>query len=107
MPTEALFGKGHWTREIDELVEASLPFHVKNLPIKKTEILLQALLWQLDRFVPYDAIIELLWGDDPDGGPLYAKNIVAVMIHRLRKRGYNIETWAGIGVRMRSYDKAE
>ncbi len=93
---------GHWTQEIDRIAKAGRPLRVRKLPTTHPRILLQALLWQLDRFIPYDAIIDLLWGDDPDGGPLNAQNVIAVMVHRLRQQGHKIETWHGIGLRMRS-----
>lgn len=97
---------GHWTQEIDQ-IKKSQPRNrlgVKHIYFKKKDVLRQALLWQLDRFVPYKAIEDLLWGHQEDGGPLYAHHVIAVMIHYLRKQGYNIETWSGIGVRMRPRD---
>ena len=84
------------------MVEAEKPFRVCKLPSTHPQILYQALLWQLDRFIPYDAAIDLLWGNDPDGGPLHAKNVLAIIVHRLRKQGYKIETWSGVGLRMKS-----
>lgn len=37
------------------------------------------------KFVSRERIILHLWGDDPDGPPLSADNIVSVMIYRLRE----------------------
>ena len=65
------------------------------------DVLRQALLWQLDRFVPYEALIDVLWGGRPDGGPLYARGGIRRHVHFLRKRGDVIENWHGVGVRMR------
>ncbi len=91
---------GHWTQKINDLLAE--PLKVDKLPTKHPQVLLQALLWQLDRFISYDAIVDLLWGNDPDGGPLCAKNIIAVTIHRLRQEGHKIETEHGFGIRLRS-----
>ena len=75
---------------------------VKHLPVRKKDILRQALLWQLDRFVPYGAIEDLLWGDRDDGGPLYTHNLICIYVMGLRQEGCVIETWSGVGLRMRS-----
>lgn len=80
------------------------PLGVKHLPVRKADILRQALLWQCDRFVPYPAVIDLLWGDQADGGPLYAIPIIHQYVLKLRQEGHVIETWWGIGIRMRSHD---
>lgn len=32
-----------------------------------------------------ERIMSKLWGGDPDGGPMYAENIVAVHLHRIRQ----------------------
>lgn len=39
-----------------------------------------------------DAIVDRLYGDREDGGPVTAENVVAVMVHKLRKAGHPIET---------------
>ena len=77
---------------------------VRHFPVKKGDILRQALLWQLDRFVPYEAIEDLLWGDREDGGPLCVSGVMHQMVLKLRRKGHTIETWSGIGIRMRSRD---
>jgi len=50
----------------------------------------------------YDVLIEALWGDDEDGGPLSPVNVLTVTIHRLRKKtaclGISIETIWGRGL---------
>lgn len=74
---------------------------VRHLPVRKADILRQALLWQLDRFIFYGALIELLWGDDPEGGPLSARNSIHQYVLKLRQKGYVIEIWWGLGIRMR------
>ena len=94
----------HWAQENDYIVRAGRPLKTRNLPTLSRYILLQALLWQLDRFVPYDAVIDVVWGNNPDGGPLYAKSVISIMVFRLRQEGHNIETWTGIGLRLRPRD---
>ncbi len=67
----------------------------------KIGILRQALLWQLERFIPWEAIEDLLWGMDESGGPYNIRGNIHVYILHLRKRGYNIEIWNKVGVRMK------
>lgn len=47
--------------------------------------------------VSSDTIISAIWGDDPEGGPLSADNLIKVMTCRLRKKGFNIVTRYGFG----------
>lgn len=35
---------------------------------------------------PYEAIIDVLWGDDPDGGPMNTRMNIQVYAARLRTR---------------------
>lgn len=42
-------------------------------------------------------IIEHLWGDDPDGGPEFARNCVELGVWRLRKKGVPIVNHHGRG----------
>jgi hypothetical protein len=44
--------------------------------------------------------IEALWGEDGNGGPLYAQHILAIYVARLRKAGHSIENCRGAGYRM-------
>ncbi len=71
------------------------------------DILCQALFWQLGRFVPYEAIEDLLWGDDEDGGPLCAHNIINQYVLALRNEGNVIENWPRRGLVMISRIAAE
>ena len=73
----------------------------KRLVDTKKGMLRQALLWQLERFVPWEALEDLLWGDDKDGGPYNTRGNIHIHIMRLRDEGYNIEVWNKVGVRMR------
>ncbi len=78
------------------------PLGLKHLPILKRDILRQALLWQLDRFIFYEAAVDLLWGNDEDGGPLGAYIVIHQYVLQLRREGCQIEIWKGVGLRMRS-----
>ena len=89
-------------KEIDYLVRKGRPCGIRRLPTILKDVLRQALLWQLGHFVPYEAIEELLWGGDSEGGPLGAHFVILQLVYRLRQDGCVIETWRGIGVRMRS-----
>jgi hypothetical protein len=35
-------------------------------------------------------LVEYIYGDDPDGGPLWAPTIITATVHRLRKSGHKI-----------------
>ncbi len=61
----------------------------------------QALMWHLDRWVHRDALVDVIWGDQEDGGPLMAYNVLAINIMRLRREGYVIESRWGHGWRLR------
>ena len=76
---------------------------VRHLPVKKRDILRQALLWQLGHFIPYRAIEDLLWGDCEDGGPFRTRTLIHILVMELRRKGDVIETWNGLGLRMRSH----
>jgi hypothetical protein len=38
----------------------------------------------------WNELVEYIYGDDPDGGPLWAPRTITVAVHRLRKRGHKI-----------------
>lgn len=44
-----------------------------------------ALRWNEGRLVSYGALIDVAWGDDPEGGPLHARETLAVLVDRLRR----------------------
>jgi len=50
-------------------------------------------------FVTHADAIEALWGKHENGGPLYAQHILAIYVSRLRRSGYVIENYRGIGYR--------
>ena len=35
-------------------------------------------------------LVEYIYGDDPNGGPLWAPTMITVTVHRLRKSGHKI-----------------
>ena len=69
-------------------------------------VLLNALLGR-ERFVSYETLAEVLWGNDPDGGPLNTKNhiraILTVLRFEIAASGipWSIENVYGIGYRLR------
>ena len=57
----------------------------------------QLFLWNLGRLCHHDMIIDVLWGDDQNGGPLTIDNNISVYIHRLRNLGWDIQNLHGRG----------
>jgi hypothetical protein len=55
---------------------------------------------RLRTFLPHADAIKALWGDNSDGGPLYAQHILAIYVARLRRAGHAIENYRGIGYRI-------
>jgi len=55
------------------------------------------------RIVSTDQLIDWLYGEDPDGGPLDARCCIAVAVHHLRRRGVPIRSH---GHRGYSYEPA-
>ena len=56
--------------------------------------------------IPIGELVDQVYADDPDGGPVTAPRSVNVMIHKanaqLRQQGYQIESmWLGRGARYR------
>lgn len=49
-------------------------------------------------WVKYEELVDYVWGDREDGGPLSAMNCVAVMANRLRNRGYDIAANQSLGL---------
>ena len=49
------------------------------------------------RVISTEQLIDWLYGDDPNGGPVFARECVAVAVLRLRARGVPIKSygWAG------------
>lgn len=66
----------------------------------------QALMWHLDRWVPYTHLIDVVWGNDPDGGPLMARGVLGIHIMNLRREGYRIESRHSYGWRLRHSPEA-
>ena len=58
------------------------------------ESLLLSLLRSSDGgYVSREKIIEVLWGHRYDGGPLTPGKVIHILVHRLRKRGWNVKNW--------------
>ncbi len=59
--------------------------------------LIEALSARRGVVVSHAELIERLWGDDPDGGPLGAAKSLSVHVTHLRARGYPIRNapWRG------------
>lgn len=57
----------------------------------------QLFLWNLERLCLHETIRDVLWGDDPEGGPIWAHHDISVRVHWLRKLGWVFETIVGRG----------
>lgn len=56
-------------------------------PLTPTEQRILSLLWaHRSRLVRSETILEHLYGDDPEGGPLYARTLITVYMSKLRKK---------------------
>ena len=75
------------------------PLGLTKIVKRKKDILRQALLWQLGKFITYREMVDLLWGLDKTGGPCDTTNIIHQHIMCLRKDGYEIECWRSVGMR--------
>jgi hypothetical protein len=51
---------------------------------------LLAALRQSPGALRWKELVEYVYGDDPDGGPLWAPRTITVAVHRLRKSGHKI-----------------
>ena len=71
-------------------------------PKRKVRLRLQADLLALlraanpERLIPMSELIDVLYGGDPEGGPLAAHGCVVAAIHRLRGAGHDIQ-WINAG----------
>lgn len=45
----------------------------------------------------YANLIDAVWPDDLDGGPLYAKDIIRIRVLHLRRLGYPVRTYHTFG----------
>lgn len=72
---------------------------------KRTQIfrVCAALCCAIDTHLWRAELIDLLWGDDPDGGPLRAENVLAQVVHRAKP----FLTWAGLRLVNRSCGRIE
>lgn len=59
----------------------------RTVALKRTEArLLGAMVDAYGRVVRREALVDAVWGDDPDGGPMSAMNGISVLVHSLRRR---------------------
>lgn len=67
----------------------------------KLRIVMLALAARPQMCVTSDHLAEMLWGDDPDGGPLYAATAIGVLVGEARDAfavlGYHCKTMHGRG----------
>ena len=68
-------------------------------PVNKviSKRLRQLFLWRLGLLCENEMIEDVLWGDDPGGGPLNIENSIKVYVHQLRLLGWKIGTHWGRG----------
>lgn len=60
----------------------------------------QTLRRRAGAFVSKSELIERIWGQREDGGPLSAVNIISVTVRRLRQSGLPVESVRGLGYRL-------
>lgn len=58
----------------------------KSIRLTPSEFGLFKLLAEATSTVPTQKLVDDLYGDDPDGGPLYANTNAKVFIHQIRKK---------------------
>lgn len=64
---------------------------------RSQRIILDTLQQHAGRWVPIDALVDALYGDDPDGGPLQADNVVRANIGYLRRKTSPGRIWTRHG----------
>ena len=74
------------------------PLRHSKRQMTQEKVFLQTLLWHQGRYISYPLITEVLWGDDPAGGPLNTNNIIAILATRARKRGIPLKTRYNFGI---------
>ena len=57
---------------------------VRLSPSEEKMLVIMSDTYPMGRSIPY--FVNALYSDDPDGGPLQAKNVVAIFAHRLRRK---------------------
>jgi DNA-binding winged helix-turn-helix (wHTH) protein len=50
--------------------------------------LIHALVLRAPRVVSFEELIEFMWLNDINGGPLYAKKIIHQIVHKIKRRRY-------------------
>lgn len=60
---------------------------VEEIPLgRRQRRIVELYLKRFGRWVSTDALLDVLWDDDPDGGPVTARQTLAVQIHHIRRR---------------------
>lgn len=72
----------------------SIPSKMNNTRAK----LIATLRLRSSQVVPYEQLVDSIWGHDPLGGPLDPLNVIKVCTCALRKLGAPIVTRAGVGL---------
>ncbi len=86
---------------------------VEQLPIGGTHAprLIARLARNFGLYIPEDVLVDSVYANEPDGGPLSARNVVAVLTCRLNPRlaphGLKIESITGVGRRLKWIDDGE
>lgn len=79
-----------------EQAELAMAYREKGVKLRPTEVRLLFAL-RSRRIASHGMIVDALWGDDPDGGPLCAEEVIRTYICNLRKKGFRIRTLYGQG----------
>src|SRR5262245_53476947 len=71
-------------------VEVGRSWHSPSVGARQSRLL--AALRHAPGALRWKELVEYVYGDDPDGGPLWAPRAITVAVHRLRKRGHKISS---------------
>ncbi len=79
-----------------EQAELAMAYREQGVKLRPTEVRLLFAL-RSRRIASHGMIVDALWADDPDGGPLCAEEVIRTYICNLRKKGFRIRTIYGQG----------
>lgn len=91
--------------------ELQMTFRVRGVNLWPQELYILSALYRWDGLVTNSRLIDVLYGDDPDGGPETADVVVKVVVSRIRKKikkaglHWTIETFAAQGYRLVRFRK--
>ena len=68
----------------------------------RRERLLALLRLRAGEYASIPVVVDYVWGDEAEGGPMLVKGSVRIAVHQLREAGYGVE-WGGgrLGYRLR------